>query len=203
MATDHFINHLHARERTDWNFNILFEDQPQVAAYAEQYASLLEHPGLYEPVPGKWLHATVLRAGFIEDFSEAEMLETATVLEPKLATLKLPQLTLGNVFMWDGNPCLRITPDTDLQGVLKLIVRALSEVAGKDRVPQKTGFIPHITLAYSKTYDDEAAVHARLHSEQIADLPIRANSVSLIRQHVEHDYYVWEDVKGLPIGQAD
>lgn len=202
MATDHFIRHPDSRERTDWNFNILFDDQPQVAAHAAQFEPLLDNPGLYEPVPGRWLHATVLRAGFLEEFSEEEMLETATKLEPKLAAFRLPQLTLGQVFMWDGNPCLHITPDGELQEVLRSIIGTLNEVAGEDRVPQKTGFIPHITLAYSKSYDDEADVHKRLQAAGIAGLAMRANSLSLIKQHVENDYYVWDVVKDLPIGQA-
>ncbi len=77
MAIDHFIKHKWSRERTDWNFNILFNDQPQVAGLASQYAPLVKHPGLDDPVPGQWLHATVLRVGFLEDFPEAERLAVA------------------------------------------------------------------------------------------------------------------------------
>jgi 2'-5' RNA ligase len=202
MATDHFIAHPRSRECTDWNFNILFNDQPKVGTYVKQYKSALKHPGLYETVPGEWLHATVLRVGLLEDFSEKEMLETAERLEQKLANLSLPQLLLGQWFIWDGNPCLHITPDTQLQEVLRLIVEALNETVGKNRAPQKQSFTPHVTLAYSKAYDDELGLYKQLEGQHIKSLKIRANSVSLIKQHVENDYYVWDIVKTLALGQA-
>jgi hypothetical protein len=49
MATDHFKAYAHLDGAIDWNFNILFDGQPQVARMAEAYAESIRHPGLYRP----------------------------------------------------------------------------------------------------------------------------------------------------------
>jgi 2'-5' RNA ligase len=202
MAIDHFKKYEWQVNRTDWNFNILFNDQPRVAQLATKYEPLIQHSGLHKPVPGQWLHATVLRVGFLEEFTDDEMLAVAEKIEPKLASMKMPQLMLGQWWIWNGGPVLHIAPDMQLQQLFSWLVAALAEVVGKQRLPAKLHFIPHITLAYPKTYDDELDLYKRLQSHQIEGVEIRANSLSLIKQHVEDDYYAWEIVKDIPIGQA-
>ena len=201
MAIDHFIKHKWAKERTDWNFNILFNDQPQVAAYAKEYKPLLNHAGLYQPVPGKWLHATVLRAGFLEDFTEAEMLEVAKRLEPKFAEMQMPEFLLGQWWLWGGNLCVHFTPEDPLNKMFNVLVSELTAVVGKDRLPQQLKFTPHITLAYSKTYDDEAGLFKQLEAKHVAAVPVRTKRVSLIKQHVIDNYYAGDIVKDIPLGQ--
>lgn len=201
MAADHFIKHPLARERTDWNFNILFNDQPQVAAYVEQYRPLLDHSGLYQAVPSEWLHATILRVGFLEDFTEEEMLELAKRLEPKLSSLKVPELMLGQWLLYGGNPCVHFTPEDPLTEVFTAVSDEVASTLGKNRFKAPTKFTPHITLAYSKSYDDEADLFKQLESKQIKAVPVRAEQLSLIKQHVENNYYVWEIVKDIEIGQ--
>jgi 2'-5' RNA ligase len=235
MAIDHFVKHKYARERVDWNFNILFNDQPQVARLARQYQPLIKHQGLYSPVPTQWLHATVLRVGFLEEFSEAEMLAVADVLAPKLANMRLSELLLGQRWwLWNGGPVLGITPKHQLQEVFRQVLKALiivvgrdrlpalttdsasqpmkafdyflkasSVVVGRDRLPIKFQFIPHISLAYPKTYHSELELLRRLQSHPIDSVAIRAKSLSLIKQEVKDDYYMWEIVKDLPIGQDE
>jgi len=136
MAIDHFTKHSYARKRTDWNFNILFNDQPQVAQLARQYKPLIEHPGLYPPLPAEWLHATVLRVGFLEDFSEAEMLTVADALESKLAHMRMRELLLGQRWwLWNGGPVLSITPQSQLQEIFRQTLDTLATVVGRHRLP--------------------------------------------------------------------
>ena len=199
MAIDHFDKYRFQQNRIDWNFNILFNDQPQVAELASKYEPLLEHPGLHKPVPGEWLHATVLRVGFLEEFTEAEMLETATLLEQKITEIKMPELMLGQWWLWGGNPVLHITPDDQLQQLFRALIAALTEIVGKERLPEKLQFIPHITLAYSKTYDDEIGLYKRLQDNPIPGVLVRAQRLSLIKQWIEDDYYRWDIVKEIPL----
>lgn len=202
MAIDHFIKHKRQINRIDWNFNFLFNDQPQVAALAAQYAPLLDHPGLHKPIPGPWLHGTLLRVGFYEDFTEQEMLKVAALIEPKLAEMQMPKLMLGPWWIWNGNPCLHMVPEEPMRNIFDWVVQALTEVVGPDRLPDKLRYTPHITLAYSKTYDDEVGLYKQLDSKHIKGVGFQANSLSLIKQHIEDDYYAWDIVKDLPIGQT-
>ena len=201
MAIDHFQKHKWQVGRTDWNFNILFNGQLQVAAYAEEYMPLLNHAGLYKPVPGEWLHATVLRAGFLEDFSKAEMLELAKRLEPKFAAMQMPEFLLGQWWLYGGNPCVHFTPEDPLIEMFNALVGELTALVGKDRLPASLKFTPHVTLAYSKTYDDEAGLFKQLEAKHIKAVPVRAKNLSLIKQHIADNYYVWDIVKDIPLGQ--
>lgn len=234
MAIDHFTKHKEQIGRTDWNFNFLFDDQPQVAELAARYAPLLKHPGLHKPVPGQWLHATLLRVGFVEDFTEAEMLAVADKLEQKLTHTKMPQLILGRRWwwLWNGGPVLGFTPSKQLLQVYGYVLESLIEVVGRDRVPapsipsggrlktmlgypptlfskivgrdrlpRRLQFIPHVTLAYPKTYDDERSLYKQLKAQSVDGVQVRITSVSLIKQRIVDDYYAWEVVRELPIAQ--
>ncbi|MHA3019654.1 hypothetical protein ACXPWS_05210 [Mycobacterium sp. BMJ-28] len=202
MATDHFEKHKSARERTDWNFNVLFNDQPQVAQYAAQYGPMLNHPGLYQPILGEWLHATILRVGFVEDFSDKEMFEVARGIELKLAKIRVPDLLLGQWWIWGGNPCVHFTPEGPLQEIFNIVVGELRAVIGNDRLPYPLTFTPHISLAYSKTYNDEAGLFRQLATTHFDAVPVQAKRLSLVKQHVRDNYYIWEVAKHLTLGQG-
>jgi hypothetical protein len=225
MAIDHFDKHKSQIGRTDWNFNFLFDDQPQVAELAGKYAPLLNHPGLHKPIPGQWLHATLLRVGFLEDFTEAEMLAVADKFARKLANIELPPLIVGErCRLWNGGPFLSITPEQPLREIFSHSLGSLLAVVGRDRLPALTvppgllntltaaigrdrlpgrlQFVPHITLAYPKTYNDERGLRKQLESHPIAGTEVRINNVSLIKQRVVDDYYAWDVIKSLSIGQA-
>lgn len=208
----------------------MFDDQPQVAELANRYAPVIRHPGLHKPIPPQWLHATLLRVGFLEDFTEAEMLAVADKLEFKLADIEIPEIILGKRWwLWNGGPALSITPEKYLHEIFRHLMNSLEEVVGQDglplltipgvsrygkilntfvgaigrsRLPVSLQFKPHVTLAYPKTYKDHSSLRKQLEAHPINGVPIRINRVSLIKQQVVDDYYAWEVVKDLPIGHG-
>jgi 2'-5' RNA ligase len=230
MAIDHFEARKSRIGRTDWNFNFLFENQTQVTELAGQYAPVIQHPGLHKPVPPQWLHATLLRVGFLEDFTEAEMLAVADKLASRLADIQMPELMLGKHWrLWNGGPFLSITPEKQLYAIFRHLMSSLEEVVGRDRLPVLTipsggylekilgtfvrtigssrlparlQFKPHVTLAYPKSYKDQASLRKQLRAHPVSGVPIRINKVSLIKQHIVGDYYAWEVVKDVPIGRS-
>lgn len=230
MAIDHFEKHRVQIGRTDWNFNFLFDGQPQVAELANQYAPILQHSGLHKPVPPEWLHATLLRIGFLEDFTEAEMLAVANKLESKLADFTMQELILGKRWwLWNGGPVLSITPQKQLHEIYRHLLASLEEVVGQDRLPEmsipgsirygtlinrfariigwnrltvRLQFIPHVTLAYPKTYKDHSSLRKQIKAHPINGVPIHIHRVALIKQRIVDDYYAWEVIKDVPIGRA-
>jgi hypothetical protein len=81
MAQDHFERHNHHDGIIDWNFNVVFDMQPSIIEMAKAYQPYLQKPELYDPIPYEWLHATILRVGTIEQYSEAEMLQVAVKVQ--------------------------------------------------------------------------------------------------------------------------
>lgn len=206
MARDHFERHAALDGRADWNFNILFSDQPQAAELAAAYDKHLDNPALYPPIPGKWLHMTVLRAGYIADFTAEEMPAVHEALAPKLAAMRLPELTLGPWWLWSGGgPVLHVTPEAYMANVYEVVVESLRKVVGKSRLPELKPFIPHVTLAYNRDYDhaEEARLRAQLSENPVEPAKFRAHTLSSIKQEQTPPFYVWEIIKELPIGQAE
>ena len=150
MARDHFEKHSYQKGKIDWNFNILFDDQPQVAQMAQKYAKLLDHPGLYPPIPPQWLHATVLRIGTTDEYSEVEIMQMADKLESKLASLSLPEFLLGPWWIWSGNPVLHITPEGPLAELFKLTLSMVEEVVGENRTPKYVKAYPGLSRLLSQ-----------------------------------------------------
>lgn len=148
-----------------------------------------------------WLHATILRVGFFDDFSEDEMLTVLHRLEPTLAAMKVPKLLLGQWWIWGGNPCVHFTPDEPLNAIFKEVLSEVSAVVGTDRLAQSLNFIPHITLAYSKTYSDKHGLFIQLQNQRIDAVPVRINRLSLIKQYVIDNYYAWDVIREIPVGQ--
>lgn len=204
MAKDHFEKHFYQKDRVDWNFNLLFDGQSPVAEMARKYAEIIHHPGLYDPIPTLWLHSTILRVGFIEDYSEQEMLHVAAKLKISLAGLELPQFSFDSWWLWGGNVVLHISPDDEFYKIYHHVITALESVVGSDRTTKSPhgGFIAHTGIAYAKTHSHEDEIHAKLVKNPIEPASFTAEKLSLIRQWPTAGHYEWEIVENIAIGKV-
>jgi len=202
MAIDHFQEHYYQKGRVDWNFNVVFNGQADVERMLREYAPLLDHPGLYPPIPLQWLHATVLRVGLLEDFTEQEMLTVAEALAPKLAKLQLPEFVFDSWWMWGGSVCLHITPHDQFSLIYDCVIEAMQAVVGKERtlLTPHGQFMPHSTLAYTKSHHQEREIHKKLSESLIKPAAFDVSSVALIKQKPINGRYEWEVVKDVRIG---
>jgi 2'-5' RNA ligase len=202
MATDHFETHFYQANRVDWNFNVLFRNQPDVDRMVREYAPLVTHAGLHDPIPTNWLHCTILRVGFVTDFTEGEMLEVVRRLRPMLGALELPEFAFDSWWLWSGNVVLHLTPDGQFSRIYDAVIDAMVQVVGKERTllsPHGT-FIPHVGLAYTRTHDRESEIHCHLAGTPVVSASFSATSLSLLRQWPAEGHYEWEMVEEIKIG---
>jgi 2'-5' RNA ligase len=198
MATDHFERH--KREiPTDWNFNILCNAIPAIKNLAKQYAVALNHTGLYNPIPEPWLHITVLRVGSTSEYTKEEMIQVADHLALKLQTVQLPEFFLDSWWLWGGNVVLHMSPDDQFSKIYSALRESLREVVGDSRTPKYGGFIPHITLAYTRTHNQEFEIAKQLASVSPKPATFNIKEISLIKQWPTEGHYQWEVVKHVPI----
>jgi 2'-5' RNA ligase len=204
VAFDHFEKEHHQAKRADWNFNILFDGQPAVTDMAREYREAIRHPSLYDPIPPKWLHATIFRVGLVDDYTEHEMLAVAARLEPLLKELRLPEFCFDSWWLWGGNVVLHISPDDKFTQIYDQVIAALNAVVGQERIiPTPHGrFIAHTGLAFTKTHDKESEINSQLVNTRIKPASFRARRLSLIKQWPINGHYEWEVVRQIPIGQA-
>lgn len=204
MAKDHFQTHYYQKDRVDWNFNVLFRNQADVVRMAREYAPLLKHRGLYDPVPPKWLHSTILRVGLVDDFSEEEMQKVADILTLKLASLQLPLFVFDSWWQWSGNVLMPIAPSDKYTPIYDAVIESLEQVVGEKRTLKSPygHLIPHVTLAYTKTHNDEVAINRQLSSKLIIPATFNVKSVALIKQWPTNGHYEWEIVREIGVGSS-
>lgn len=199
MPIDHFKANKLKPGMKDWNFNILLNDQPQIADTVNQYSKYIDHKFFYPHIPTKWLHMTVLRAGKESDFTISEMLQVANNLEDKLTGIVLPKFKLEQWHLKAANPKLEITPAEPLQDLFNMAVQALRETVGNQRVPILGEFSPHMTLAYNRDYIEVDGIYNKIASADIDAVDFKIDKVALVRQRATEYYYDWEIIKAIKI----
>lgn len=202
MIQDHFERHSHHAGAVDWNFNIVFNNQPEVATMAEAYKPLLTKQEFYEPIPTQWLHGTILRVGKFEDYTEDEMLTVAGKVQDRLRGVRLPRFSFGELMIVNGNVCFRITPDDALKQLYTAVTESLHEVVGAERTAKSPhgDFLAHTSLAYRKFQYDEAAMYQALSAADIKPATFTIKHMPLIKQRPVGGHYEWEVVKDILIG---
>jgi hypothetical protein len=204
MVDDHFAKHSYQFGRSDWNFNIVFSDLPKVLDFARSFQSkIAEFPEkFYTSIPPKWLHSTILRAGFYEDFSKEDMAKVVENLRPKLASLSLPNFTFSKLTA-DDNILLHISPEKDVNQIFQIVVDAMHEVLGPDCLAGPLGaydtFRAHMALAYTKNRDFDEKVGQVLPLENPPSFQIK--KLTLARQWAADGHYEWEVLDEIPIGK--
>ncbi len=201
MAQDHFERHKHHDGVTDWNFNVTFEDQPSVAAMAKAYKPLLSRPELYEPIPVKWLHATILRVGTVDEYTEDEMLAVAQAVQERMRGIRMPEFHFGKHKIIFGNICFPVEPERELGKLYTAVTESLELVVGPNRATKSPygHFIAHTSLVYTKQRDNEDETEALLEAADIKPATFSIKHVPLIKQKPINGHYEWEIVKDIII----
>jgi 2'-5' RNA ligase len=207
MAIDHFAKHAYQSGRSDWNFNITFRDQLDVARMLDEYGKIIAPVSklLYAPIPLQWLHLTILRAGFFEDFSVSEMQTVAQKLEPIFANFDLSELAFDSWWLLYGNVILHVSPGDKIEQCYNAIVDMIHETLGADRLKIPLGphgsFTPHVTLAYTKSHHRELELNAALSTQLIKPAHFKIEKVSLLRQWPADGHYEWDVIREIPVGK--
>jgi 2'-5' RNA ligase len=199
MAQDHFERHKHYDGVVDWNFNVVFDNQPSVVAMAQAYAPVLNRPELYGPIPTEWLHATILRVGKLDEYTEAEMLAVAEKVQAGVTSMTLPEFHFGDFVMIYGNICFRVEPESELEKLYRVVAESLESVVGAKRATETPygHFIAHTSLAYTKSQNHEAEIEAAMKATNVEPAKFRITNMPLIKQRPTNGHYEWDIVKDI------
>jgi 2'-5' RNA ligase len=200
MAEDHFTTNIWGQNEIDWHFLIRLNNQSQIRAMVKRYAKIYVHPGLYPPIPFEWLHMTVLRIGSVTNITDQEMSDVVEQLFPALEMIQLPEFLLGPWWLWTGSVVLHVTPEEPITQLFNAVMKVVTTVLG-ERAPKPREFIPHVTLAYARNYQQEREVHKQLCTQWIDPIPIHVNTLSLVKEKQTSPLYRWDTVTEIPIGK--
>ena len=202
MASDHFRTMPWKPDETDWHLLVQLSTQRNLRTTAERYAQVYNHSGLYPPVPSEWLHMTIARVGNVNNVSNEEMGKVMDLLRPALSKTKLPEFRLGPWWLWTGSVVLHVTPEEPIARLFDEVTGVLEAVL-RERAPKLAPFIPHVTLAYARTYHEELEVHEQLSAQWIEPVPFRITALSLVKERQTIPFYSWEVVTDILLGQGE
>jgi 2'-5' RNA ligase len=169
-------------------WHVLMRDQPQVCALAAVARQRLAGFAGLHPVPERWLHLTVLRAGPAGDIPQASLEAMAGHARAGLERQGPVTATLGPVLYRPEAIALEVGPAGVLDPVRAAILAAAA-AAGLGPAPGP--WLPHVTVAYSTADQPDEPVIAALGRELPAG-QITVDSVSLVAQHGPEREWAWQ-----------
>jgi 2'-5' RNA ligase len=165
-----------------------------VAAYQRAFDGL---PGV-DPVPAEWLHLTVQAVGWADETPAATVSAVVAAVRARVSTLAPFDLVFDRPTIYGEAAAIRSDPDAPVARLRETVLAGLRDVLGDDGVPtapeQARGFLPHVTIAYSRVDADVAPYAAALAGVVRPPTTVPVTQVTLIRQErllAPHWHYRW------------
>lgn len=177
------------RDAVCWH--VLLGGDPAARAAAEDAQARLARVGGFHPVPPRWLHMTLLRAGTARDIpppARAVMLGKARAA---LEGAEAPSVTVGRVLYHPEAVALRASPAAVLEPLRAAVAEVTGEVTGAGPDPGGAGWIPHLTVGYSTGEQPAGPVIAAL-GKTVPPCTVTVRRVSLVVQSGPEDAWDWQ-----------
>ncbi len=156
-------------------------DYPEVAELALLGQRRLAGLGGLDLVPRRWLHVTVLIAGFADEIASEQVGVMAGEARRLLARTPPVTITLGRVLYHPRAIMLDAGPPGALEPVLRVAQHATRLATGRDGELYGEPWTPHITLAYSNTAGPAGPVIEAL-GRELPRQQAAVTSISLVSQ---------------------
>jgi 2'-5' RNA ligase len=192
-------------------WHVVFPDSPPLARHAAAYQRALEGlPGI-DPVPADWLHLTVQAIGWADEVPAPTVAAVVEAVRARVAALAPFDLVFDRPTIYGEAAAIRGGPDAPIVRLRDTVRAGLRDVLGDDGVPtaheQAHGFLPHVTIAYSRVDADAAPYAAALDHVIQPPTTVPVTRVTLIRQErllAPHWHYRWttEAVAVLSAGRG-
>lgn len=182
---------------------LLGDAEPVQATAREAQQRLAGFTGLHM-TPLRWLHATVLLAGYEAELAQADLDEMLTKARLKLNGTAPVTVTLGRVIYHPEGIVLAMSPASALAPVFEAAQAATLEVTGNSGVTSSPGlsWMPHVTLCYSMSQQPAAPIIAAL-GRALPAREVTIDSLSLVIQHGPALSWDWHPVGTVHLGQHD
>ena len=192
-------------------WHLVFPDSPPLARHAAAYQRALDGlPGI-DPVPAEWLHLTVQAIGWADAVPAPVVSAVVDAVRAEVAALEPFDLVFDRPTIYGEAAVIRTRPDAPVERLRAAVRAGLREVLGDDGAPtapeQVRGFLPHVTVAYSRIDADATPYAAALDGVARPSTTVPVTAVTLIRQErllAPHWQYRWttEAVAVLSAGRS-
>jgi 2'-5' RNA ligase superfamily len=180
-------------------WHILFENQPEVAALAQEcQARLAGIPGL-DPVPTPWLHMTTQIVGFADEIDDGEVAAMTEAAAKRLQRLEPVSVALGRPLFHSDAVVLGVRPPRALDPIRAGIRDAVARTVRVHQLDHEPDWTPHLSVAYSNRDAPAApAIEAMRPPPEMVD--VRVGDVCLVLQQRVDRLYRWDRMAVVPLG---
>jgi 2'-5' RNA ligase len=161
-------------------------------------------------VPAEWLHLTVQAIGWADEVPASTVAAVVDAVRPRVAALAPFDLVFDRPTIYGEAAAISARPEAPVVRLRDAVRAGLRDVLGDDGVStapeQARGFLPHVTVAYSRIDADVAPYAAALDGVVRPPTTVPVTQVTLIRQErllAPHWQYRWtvEAVAALSAGR--
>lgn len=194
-----------------WQVYVLpdFEVDDELEELLDAYAEVVRDPSwaCLSPAALADLHVTVQPlAGWAHDRADADIAAVREALTARLAGLAPIPATAGPALAGSSGVLLDLVDARDrwgcsLEGLWRQVQAGITEALGAQALG-RSGWPPHLTLAYASAERDSGEVQSALRRIRPGRAPwdIRAVHLCRVHQDADHDRYTWDQQLTIPLG---
>jgi 2'-5' RNA ligase len=188
-------------------WHLIFPASRSLARHVAAHQRALDGlPGI-DPVPAEWLHLTVQAVGWADEVPAHTASAVLDAVRARVAALEPFELAFDQPTIYGEAAVIRTHPDEPVERLRDAVRAGLRYVLGDDGAPtapeQARGFLPHVTVAYSRVDADAAPFAAALDGVDLPPTIVPVTEVTLIRQErllAPHWQYRWTTEAVAPLG---
>jgi 2'-5' RNA ligase len=156
----------------------------------------------FHMTPARWLHATVLRAGSVTEFTQPDIDRMLAGAQVSLAAVAPVRVKLGRLLYHQEGIALAMSPRKALLPVFEAAQAITREVTGSGGITSspEPSWVPHVTLCYS-TSDQAAAPIIDALGTELPDCELTIDELSLVIQSGSELSWDWRPVGTARLGR--
>lgn len=179
-------------------WHLTFPDAPALGKHAAAYQRALDGlPGL-NPVPATWLHLTVQTVGYSDEVPAPTVAAVVEAVRSRVAAIEPFDLEFDRATIYGEAIAIRTRPDPPIERLRDAVRAGIGAALGDGPVPtapeQAHGFLPHVTIAYSRIDTDATPYAVALAGVEQPPTIVPITAITLIRQErllAPHWLYRW------------
>ena len=186
--------------RSFYTWHIIFPNDAVLSDLHTAYQPLVGSlPGI-SPVPVQWLHLTVQGIGFADKVPQADLDPIIDAAERRLEHFRPFEIELGPAVVDVESLQLPVSPADRVRRLRHQLRAAVTDVWGRDSVPELPELDPHVSLGYWNKDAPAEPLHRRVRALAGGIARTEVTHVSLINLTRDDHQYEWTRYANLALG---
>lgn len=186
--------------RSFYAWHVIFPNDAVLTDVHTAYQRLVGSlPGI-SPVPVQWLHLTLQGIGFVDKVPQADLDPIIEAAQRRLEHFRPFEIKLGPAVVDVESLQLPVSPVDRMRRLRAQLRAAVTDVWGRDSVPELPALDPHVSLGYWNQIAPAEPLRQRVNALSSGVAITEVTHVSLINLSRDHNQYEWTKYADLRLG---